>query len=420
MDTLRTYLIRSLLFLILFFSYFKINAQSNTLSYFLETAQSNSPLLNDYNNQLISNKIDSLKLKSTYGFIVTGEGTAGYSPNIKGWGYDSALTNGQSLFAGVRVAKEFISRNNLNTRLAGINASIAQVLAQKNISLQTLNKQIADQYIATYASQQQYNLSKEIIHLLDQEDIVLKKLTQASVFKQTDYLTFKVTLQQNELTLEQQKADWQNNYSLLKYLSGIVDDTFEPVEKPSFTETLNPTSFDESMYTKAFKADSLKLKNDAKIIEYNYKPKITAFSDSGYQSSFTTTPYKNFGLSVGVGVTIPIYDGHQKKMLLQQNQLSLDTRKKYLEQTQRQYQQQILQVNNQIEQYDKMISKANEQITYAKTLVEANAKQLPTGDVRMVDFILSINNLLSLKGNIIQYNTTLFNLKNQLQYLIIQ
>lgn len=421
MVTFRTYLIRVFLLSMLFFSCLKTSAQSkNTLSYFLATAQSNSPILNDFNNQIISNRIDSLKLKATYGFIVTGEGNAGYSPNIKGWGYDSALTNGQSLFAGVRVAKEFISRNNLNTRLAGINASIAQVLAQENISLQTLNKQIADQYIATYASQQQYNLSKEIIHLLNQEDIVLKKLTQAAVFKQTDYLTFKVTLQQNELTLEQQKADWQNNYSLLKYLSGIVDNTFEPVEKPSFTETLNHTSFDESMYAKAFQADSLKLSNDAKIIRYNYKPKITAFSDSGYQSSFTTTPYKNFGMSVGVGVTIPIYDGHQKKMLLQQNQLSLDTRKKYLEQTQRQYQQQILQINNQMEQYDKMISKANEQITYAKTLVEANAKQLPTGDVRMVDFILSINNLLSLKGNIIQYNMTLFNLKNQLQYLIIQ
>lgn len=421
MNVLRTYLIRSFLFLAVFFGCITIKAQSkNTLSYFLETAKSNSPVLNDYNNQVISNKIDSLKLRATYGFIVTGEGTAGYSPNIRGWGYDNALTNGQSLFAGVRVAKEFISRNNLNTRLAGINASIAQVLAQKNINLQTLNKQITDQYIATYASQQQYNLSQEIIHLLDQEDIVLKKLTQSAVFKQTDYLTFKVTLQQNELTLEQQKADWQNNYSLLKYLSGIVDDTFEPVEKPIFAETLNPVSFDESIYNKAFQADSLKLSNDAKIIEYTYKPKITAFSDSGYQSSFTTTPYKNFGMSVGVGVTIPIYDGHQKKMLLQQNQLSLETRKKYLEQTQRQYQQQILQVNNQIEQYDKMINTANQQIVYAKTLVEANAKQLPTGDVRMVDFILSINNLLTLKGNIIQYNTTLFNLKNQLQYLIIQ
>jgi len=421
MNTFQPYFSRGFLFLILFFSHFIIDAQSkNTLPYFLTTAESNSPILNDYNNQVISNRIDSLKLKATYGFIITGEGNAGYSPSIKGWGYDNALTNGQSLFSGVKVAKEFISRNNLNTRLAGINAGISQVLAQKNISLQTLKKQITDQYIVTYANQQQYNLSKEIIHLLNQEDIALKKLIQASVFKQTDYLAFKVTLQQNELTLEQQKADWQNNYSLLKYLSGIVDDTFEPLEIPSFSETLNPVSFEQSMYENAFKADSLKLSNDAKIIEYSYKPKITAFSDGGYQSSFTNTPYKNFGMSVGVGVTIPIYDGHQKKMLLQQNQLSLQTRQKYLEQTQRQYQQQILQINNQLEQYDKLINIANQQITYAKTLVEANAKQLPTGDIRMADFILSINNLLSLKENIIQYNTTLFNLKNQLQYLIIQ
>lgn len=421
MDTFHTYFIRSILFSILFLGCSEINAQSkNTLSYFLTTAETNSPVLNDYNNQVISNRIDSLKLRASYGFIVTGEGNAGYSPNIKGWGYDNAITNGQSVFAGVRVAKEFISRNNLNTRLAGYNASIAQVLAQKNISLQTLKKQITDQYIATYRSQQQYNLSKEIIHLLNQEDIVLKKLTQASTFKQTDYLTFKVTLQQNELSLEQQQADWQNNYSLLKYLSGIVDDTFEPIEAPSFNENLNPVSFEESMYSKAFKADSLKLANDAEIVQYDYKPKITAFSDGGYQSSFAITPYKNFGMSVGVGVTIPIYDGHQRKMLLQQNQLSLQTKQKYLEQTQRQYNQQILQIQNQMAQYDKMIHTANEQITYAKTLVEANAKQLPTGDVRMVDFILSINNLLSLKGNIIQYNTTLFNLKNQLQYLIIQ
>ena len=421
MDTFHTYFIRGFLFLILFLGCSEINAQSkNTLSYFLTTAETNSPVLNDYNNQVISNRIDSLKLRASYGFIVTGEGNAGYSPNIKGWGYDNAITNGQSVFAGVRVAKEFISRNNLNTRLAGYNASIAQVLAQKNISLQTLKKQITDQYIATYRSQQQYNLSKEIIHLLNQEDIVLKKLTQASTFKQTDYLTFKVTLQQNELNLEQQQADWQNNYSLLKYLSGIVDDTFEPIEAPSFNENLNPVSFEKSMYSKAFKADSLKLANDAEIVQYDYKPKITAFSDGGYQSSFALTPYKNFGMSVGVGVTIPIYDGHQKKMLLQQNQLSLQTKQKYLEQTQRQYNQQILQIQNQMAQYDKMIHTANEQITYAKTLVEANAKQLPTGDVRMVDFILSINNLLSLKGNIIQYNTTLFNLKNQLQYLIIQ
>lgn len=396
-------------------------AQTNhDLSYFLSAARTNSPVLNDYNNLVVAARIDSMKLRATYGFIVTVDGNASYAPVVKGWGYDNALSNGQSVFAGVRVAKEFISRNNLNTRLENSNASIAQIVSQKNISIQTLNKQITDQYIATYTSQQQYYLSKEIIDLLNQEDIVLKKLTRAAVFKQTDYLTFKVTLQQNELTLQQQTADWQNNYALLNYLSGIVDTAFQPLEPPPLNESDTSHAFEESVYAKAFKADSLKLASDAKIIHYDYKPKVTAFSDGGYQSSFITTPYKNFGLSAGVAITLPIYDGHQKQMLLRQNQLALETRQKYLAQTRNQYQQQILQLKNQIGQYQKMINTANEQITYAKTLVEANAKQLPTGDVRMVDFILSINNLLTLKGSIIQYNNALFNLKNQLHYLIIQ
>ncbi|MDR4890640.1 MULTISPECIES: TolC family protein [unclassified Chryseobacterium] len=410
-------------FLVLITLLFSLSLEAQTghaLSYFITQAQANSPLLNDYNNQVMSNKIDSLKLRATYGFIVAGEANAGYSPNIRGWGYDNALTNGQSLFAGVRVAKEFISRNNLDTRLKAYDANIAQILAQKNISIQTLNKQITDQYIATYTSQQRYELSKEIINLLNHEDLLLKKLTQSSVFKQTDYLTFKVTLQQNELTLQQQQAEWQSNYALLNYLCGIIDTQFPFLPAPNIDKTLNPIDFKESMYSQAFKADSLKIANDSEIIKYNYKPKITAFSDGGYQTSFAQTPYKNFGLGIGLGVSIPIYDGHQKKMLLQQNQLALQTRQKYIEQTERQYQQQIFQIQNQMEQYYKMIGTANEQINYARTLVEANAKQLPTGDVRMVDFILSINNLLSLRSNIIQYHTTLFNLQNQMQYLIIQ
>lgn len=416
-----TYPVRCFLVLITLLLSLSLEAQTgHTLSYFITQAQANSPLLNDYNNQVMSNKIDSLKLRATYGFIVAGEANAGYSPNIRGWGYDNALTNGQSLFAGVRVAKEFISRNNLDTRLKAYDANIAQILAQKNISIQTLNKQITDQYIATYTSQQRYELSKEIINLLNHEDLLLKKLTQSSVFKQTDYLTFKVTLQQNELTLQQQQAEWQSNYALLNYLCGIIDTQFPFLPSPNIDKTLNPIDFKESMYSQAFKADSLKIANDSEIIKYNYKPKITAFSDGGYQTSFAQTPYKNFGLGIGLGVSIPIYDGHQKKMLLQQNQLALQTRQKYIEQTERQYQQQIFQIQNQMEQYYKMIGTANEQINYARTLVEANAKQLPTGDVRMVDFILSINNLLSLRDNIIQYHATLFNLQNQMQYLIIQ
>ena len=40
-----------------------------------------------------------------------------------------------------------------------------------------------------------------------------------------------------------------------------------------------------------------------------------------------------------------------------------------------------------MDQYYNMIKTANQQINYARTLVEANAKQLPTGCNVLVDFI---------------------------------
>lgn len=390
-----------------------------SIDFFTKAAEQNSPMLNEYKNQVISAKIDSVRLRATYGFIISGEGNALYAPVLRGWGYDNALSNGQSLFVGLRATKEFIGRNNLQTRLNAYNRTVTQLIAQSAITKRTLYKQVNDQYIATYASQQQFMIAEEITHLLEQEDIVLKKLTQEAVFKQTDYLNFKVNLQQNQLALQQRRAEWQSNYVLLNYICGIADTVFHTLSEPSFSET-KIDSFDSSVYAEAFLADSAKLVTDAAIIHYDYKPKISGFSDGGYQSSFILAPYKNFGVSMGIAISLPLYDGHKKKMLLNQNQIQLDSRKKYYEQAKTQYDQQIFLIQNQLKQYRRIIKTANEQIVYARTLTEANAKQLPTGDVKIVDFILSINNLLNLRSNIIQYTATVYNLQNQLHYLILQ
>lgn len=386
---------------------------------FFAIALENSPLLNDLNNQITLAKIDSLKYQATYGFIISADANAMYSPTINGWGYDNTLTNGRNLFAGFRVSKEIANKNFSKARLNTFNATIDQITAQKNISVLSLKRQITDQYIATYASEQKLKLTAEILSLLNEEDLVLKKLTQAAVFKQTDYLAFKVTLQQNELNLQQQKAEWKNNYALLNLICGKVDTNFTPLAPLEIPANIPITNFGESVYTQAFTADKLKIENQRAVVTYSYKPKFNVFSDAGYQSALNLTAYKNFGWAIGLGLTIPIYDGHQKKMLLQQNELELKTREKYLKQQETQYQQFTLQTEVQIDQYKKMLETAKQQLRYAKTLVEANAKQLPTGDVRIVDFILSITNYMSLKTNIIQYQQTVDTLQNQLQYLIL-
>lgn len=405
------------LYFILGFS-FCGQSQDLSLSHFLDYAAQNSPLLKEYNNKILSNTLDSLQQRAAYGFIVSAEGAANYAPSYAGWGYDKALTNGQSLFAGARVTKTLIGSNQLNARLTSFEVLKKQLQAQQILSTQQLKLAITEQYIVTYTSQQLYKNANDINKVLEQEDLVLKKLTQASLFKQTDYLTFKVTLQQNELARRQLHADWQNNLMLLNFTSGIVDTSLLFLEAPVLEN--RTANFDSSVYQTAFIADSLQIANKASLINYDFKPKITAFSDAGYQSSFAKAAYKNLGFSVGIAVSLPLYDGHKKQMLLQQNNLVLETRKVYLAQTKNQYQQKLFQLQQQINAYEKLKSLASEQTVYAHTLIEANAKQLPTGDVKVLDFILSINNYLNLKVNSIQYQSTLYSLHNQLQNLIIQ
>lgn len=391
---------------------------TKSLDDYLTAAAGNSPLLNDFNNQVYSLKLDSLKFLAGYGFIVTGEGSASYAPVRNGWGYDGALSNGHPVTAVVRGSKEFISKNNMNARLAGFYLNMKQVQAQSKLNLLQLNRNITNQYIATYASQEQFAVTEEVIHLLEQEDIVLKKLTQAAVFKQTDYLSFKVTLQQNQLALQQRRAEWYNNFSILNYMAGLIDTLPQHLIAPDFG-TLQITPFEESVYAENFIADSLKLANEATIIHYDYKPKVTAFGDGGFQSTLMNTPYKNIGFSAGVNISLPIYDGKKRQMLLKQNRIALQTKSKYLDFAHNQYTQQVAGLNNQISQYREMIITANEQLRYSRALIEANAKQLPTGDVKVVDFILSISNYINLKSGLVQYQGNLYNLYSQLHYLII-
>ncbi|MGS0748479.1 TolC family protein [Halpernia sp. GG3] len=114
---------------------------------------------------------------------------------------------------------------------------------------------------------------------------------------------------------------------------------------------------------------------------------MSLYTDGGYSSALIGTPYKNFGISAGFSLNIPIYDGHQRELSISQRKIELDTRKNYTAFYQKQFEQQKTQIRNQISQYKNMVNLANTQMQYSKTLIEANLKQLPTGDVKMVDFI---------------------------------
>lgn len=404
------------LFYTFFLSLFctSVAAQKN-LAFFLNQGIQNSPLLKDYQFQVQGNKIDSQRLKASFGPQITGNTTGSYSPTVKGWGYDGAITNLHTYNALIGVSRVIVGKDNLNNQYLSFQLQNLGLQNQGKISEQDLKRSITQQYITAYGDLQQINFNEEIITLLKNEEAILKKLAEKGVYKQTDFLSFLVNIQQQELLIKQLHIQYQNDYATLNYITGVRDTAFTQLEIPLVSLAELP-ELNETVFYNQFVIDSLKIKNNDKQIDYNYKPRVSVFADGGYNSSFAITPYKNFGLSTGIALTVPIYDGKQRRMQHQKNAIAEQTRKNYLEFYSTQYSQQIAQLNQQLLLTQQMIEQTSTQVKYAEGLITAQRQQLITGDVRIADYIIAIGNYLNAKNSITLNTINKLQIINQINY----
>lgn len=401
--------------LLLFFICFKSFSQEKDLNYFIAKAQNNSPLLKDYSNQIKSATLDSLLNRAVYKPQVTGNLNANYAPVIGGFGYDTALSNGQSVAGLVGVNQKIIGKKRINSQSDSFQLIKEALVLNQKITLRDLNKTIIAQYILASASSEQIGFNQKIATLLKQETSILKKLTQNAVYKQTDYLIFSATVKQQDLVLLQLKQQYQNDLALLNYLSGETDTTFINLKKPEIT-LKNIHSSDKIVFLKQFEVDSLKLQNQNKFIDYSYRPSVSLLGDAGYNSSFAYQAYKNFGFSVGLGLSIPIYDGNQRTLQHQKNDAALATNLAYKNNFNKQYQQQLLMLNLKRKQSAAVENQLQLQLLIADALIEANKKLLLTGDAQITEYIIAVGNLIAIKNAISQNNSNKLQIINEINY----
>ena len=390
-------------------------SQNKDLNYYLNAAKQNSPLLKDYSLQQESNKIDSQRLKVSY-LPQVNAGTAGlYAPVIHGWGYDAAITNHHVLNALITVSQPIVSRPNLSNQYQTIQLQNLGLENQTKISEQDLKKNITQQYITVYGDLQQIEFNTDMLNLLKKEETILKKLAEKAVYKQTDFLSFMVTLQQQQLVIKQLQNQYQNDFATLNYICGLHDTGYITLTVPSLSYTTLPP-LEQSVFYHQYQIDSMKIKNSDRQIDFSYKPKINLFTDGGYNSSFALNSYKNIGVSAGVSLTVPIYDGKQQRMLHQKNMIAEQNRRNYLDFFSKQYSQQIDQLQQQLELTDQLIEQTSSQIKYAEGLISAQRQQLVTGDVHIADYIIAIGNYLNAKNIITQNTINRMQIINQLNY----
>jgi outer membrane protein TolC len=390
-------------------------AQGRNIDYYLEQALHNSPLLNDYRNQVLSNQVDSQRIRASYKPQVSGNSNNSYAPNINGFGYDYAVTNGGNLTAVVGVTQALVSRRNINTQYETLRLQNQGLENTAKMSEQDLKRTIIAQYITSYGSLQQLNFTRETDELLKKAERILKTMTDKNVYRQTDYLTFLVTLKQQELLVRQLDIQYRNDNATLNYLSGIADTAAVVLEAPAISLPELPDP-DHSVFFRKYVLDSLQLTNSRALIDFSYKPKINLYADGGFNSAFSFEGYKNFGTSFGINITVPIYDGRQRKLQYSKLNIAENTRQGYKNFYHQQYAQQIAQLRQQLKGTEDLIDDINQQIKYSEGLINVNVKLLETGDAKIADLVIALNNYLTAKNLLIQNNVSRLQIINQINY----
>jgi outer membrane protein TolC len=143
---------------------------------------------------------------------------------------------------------------------------------------------------------------------------------------------------------------------------------------------------------------------------------LSLLADAGYLSSFTYQGYKNVGVSVGLGLSIPIYDGNQKSLQHQKNETALATNLAYKNNFNKQYQQQLMMLNQKLKQAIVTDNQLQSQLQIADTLIEADKKLLLTGDAQITDFVIAIGNVISINNAISQNKINKLQLINEINY----
>jgi len=389
--------------------------QNKNLDYFINKSLENNPAITDIRNLILANRIDSELIVAANKFQVTGSGNAYYAPVINGYGYDMAISNGQQLSALVAVNKQIYNKRNLSLQFKSLQLQNDSLTNSSAITQQDIKKAIITQYITTYGDQLQLDFYDRLIQLLTNEEELLKSLTQKNVYKQADYLTFLVTLQQQQLTRNQLFVQYKNNYAMLNYLAGIIDTTSETLAEPNIRVIQNYQPYNSPFFLN-YKIDSQRIENERLIAKVQYRPKVNLFADAGYQSSLILTPYKNFGYSFGINLTIPIYDGHQKQLQFSKLDIQQRTLQKKQEFFDIQFHQQLLQLQQQLNDIESLSSNINKQIEYLETLIKVDGKLLETGDIRITDYILALNNYATAKNLVVQNQIARYQVIQQINY----
>jgi outer membrane protein TolC len=403
-----------LLFVFFLFAENYINAQS--LDFYLQKGLENSPLLKDYRNQIISEKLDSLLTLASYKPQINQVSRAMYAPVAKKYGYDEAITDGGNYSAVVSLEQSLFNQRVKSNQFKAISLIKQTIEADSKITEIDLKQAITEQYLSAYADYSQIEFNRNTLKLLKEEQTILKSLAEQGIYAQTDLMNLSLSISAQNVAIQQANLQFRNSLAVLNYICGMVGSSPEKLEKPELV-VQNNFNINNSPEMMKFRIDSLKNINSKELIDLNYRPKVSAFADAGFQAIRPENIPHNFGTSFGLNLTVPIYDGKQRKIQYEKTALAENSRLDYQVFYTSQYNQQVNQLTEQLKLTDELILGIRNQLSEQEKLIEIYKMEIAKGLVRFLDFLDAVNNYTQAKNNLAISEMNRLQIINQMNYL---
>jgi outer membrane protein TolC len=409
------------IFLVFFLSFLTLLAfnQTRNLEFYLDQGIHNSPLLNDYRNQIRSASSDSLLIRAAKNPLVEVKSQLLYAPSYRNFGYDEIVTDQGNYTAVMGVSQPLFNKREINNKYEAVDIQKRTLNNSSQISINELKKVITEQYLTSFASYTDFLFNKNFLELLEKENVIVKQFVNNGIAKQTDYLSLLVETQSEEMLVTQIKSQYRKDLMLLSQLCGLNDSIWYELTDPRIEMKGAPDITKSPAYIQ-YKIDSIRIENEKTAIDIRYKPKINWFADVGFLTSNPWNFYNHFGYSAGVSLNIPVYDGKQRGIEKQKLGFNENSRQAYKDTYYKQYFQQIQQLNLELSSLNEMSSLVENQLRTSEQLLSTLKEQLESGIIQMTEYINAIKNFKTTSRSINLLKMQKLQVINEMNFLLTQ
>jgi len=336
------------------------------------------------------------------------------NPSSKAIGYDIGITNGGLYSALYNIEYPLFNRKQTSILISEKENDMTQINLQAELLRNELEHKITNQFYEAWRSMITYQYAVQNIEFLNKQLDIVKQLTSKGIFKYVDYKLMEIELHSNSIQLEKLKSDYKSNLSALRKDCGIADISWVLLDSSDITLQIKESS--NPIFLKSYSNDSLSAVIQQNVFNCRYKPQIHVYANTGLNAVTINDIQRRFGIGAGLQFTYTFYDGNQKSINTQLQQIRINQASELKLLKIKELRGQKIALKNNIESAQENLIKEKEIISEYENVISICLAELQKAQISIIDFLNINRNFYEKKLNYALHKIDLNILINEYNY----